>query len=255
MTAQHDGLVAPDWSPSTAVVAVSTTRHAPGASLPPFERCNLGARSGDDPATVAGNRSGLVAALALPSSPWWLQQVHGAEVLRVTSALSAPLPVEHEPAVDAAVTSVRGVVLAVLSADCLPVLFAAADGSLIAAAHAGWRGLAAGVLEATIAEMDCAPGDLHAWLGPAAGPQAYEVGAEVRAAFVDVDAGAAPAFTLTRRGHWHMDLYALARRRLSAAGVRQVSGGGQCTISDRRFYSYRRDGRTGRMASLIWLRD
>lgn len=254
MTAQREGLILPDWSPSTAVAAVSTTRHAPGASLPPFEHCNLGARSGDDPATVAGNRAGLVAALGLPSAPWWLQQVHGTGVLPVDRLLPGPMPLDEEPVADAAVTRTPGAVLAVLTADCLPVLFAADDGSVIAAAHAGWRGLAAGVLEATVAAMAAPASRISAWLGPAAGASAYEVGEEVRAAFVDRDGGAAMAFAPTRPGHWHVDLYALARQRLANVDVTAVSGGGECTISDARFYSHRRERQTGRMASLIWLR-
>lgn len=245
--------IIPDWPAPVSIAAASSTRGLPGGSLPPFDRCNLGARSGDDPATVAGNRTRLIGALDLPSSPWWLQQVHGTHVLDVGEALSAPMPIDDEPKADAAVTAVPGVVLAVLTADCLPVLFAADDGSSIGAAHAGWRGLAAGVLEATVAAMDGAPERILAWLGPAAGPASYEVGEAVRAAFVDGDAGAADAFVATRPGHWRMDLYALACRRLAACGVTRTFGGDCCTISDARFYSYRREGRTGRMTSLIWL--
>jgi YfiH family protein len=163
------------------------------------------------------------------------------------------LPTEP-PVADAAVTRSPGEVLAILSADCLPVLLCAADGSEIAAAHAGWRGLAGGVIEATMAAMQTAPADLLAWLGPAAGPQAYEVGAEVRDAMLLADAGASLAFSPTRPGHWHCDLYALARRRLQAAGIRSIHGGERCTISEpAHFYSHRRDGRSGRMASLIWI--
>jgi YfiH family protein len=155
---------------------------------------------------------------------------------------------------DAAVTGTPGVVLAILSADCLPVLLAARDGSEIAAAHAGWRGLAAGVLEATVAAMRSPAPDLVAWLGPAAGPAAYEIGEEVREAFVSRDPGAASAFIATRPGHWRVDLYALARRRLAACGVTRVHGGDRCTISEPAgFFSHRRDGRSGRMATLAWL--
>ena len=153
-------------------------------------------------------------------------------------------------------TGVAGTVLAILTADCLPVLFCNAQGDEVAAAHAGWRGLSAGVLEATVAAMATPARELMAWLGPAAGPQAYEVGEEVRDAFVDRDAGASAAFVATRPGHWRVDLYALARLRLAQAGIQsgQVFGGGLCTISDpARFYSHRRDQRTGRMASLIWM--
>jgi len=157
---------------------------------------------------------------------------------------------------DAAVTSCANIVLAILSADCLPVTFAADDGSEVAAAHAGWRGLAAGVLENTMAAMHASPDRLIAWLGPAAGPQGYEIGAEVFEAFVSRDPQAATAFVATRLDHWYVDLYALARMRLAAAGVRHVSGGGLCTITDpMRFYSHRRDQRSGRMATLVYRTD
>ena len=165
-------------------------------------------------------------------------------------------PTEDEPEADAAVNATPGRVLAILTADCLPVVLAARDGGEIAAAHAGWRGLAAGVLEATVAAMRTPPAALVAWLGPAAGPQAYEIGEEVRAAFVERDPGAATAFAATRPGHWRVDLYALARRRLAAAGLATdaIHGGGLCTISDpARFHSHRRDGRGGRMATLAWI--
>jgi polyphenol oxidase len=160
-----------------------------------------------------------------------------------------------EPEADAAITDAPGTVLAILTADCLPVVFAADDGSEVAAAHAGWRGLSAGVLEATVAAMHAPPARLLAWLGPAAGPQAYEIGGDVREAFLDLDARAEPAFVATRPGHWRIDLYALARMRLQRAGMAPdtIHGGGLCTISDpARFYSHRRDARTGRMATLVW---
>jgi YfiH family protein len=165
---------------------------------------------------------------------------------------------DAEPEADAAVTSARGVVLAILTADCLPVVFTADDGSEVAAAHAGWRGLAAGVLEATVAAMRKPPQRVQAWLGPAAGPQAYEVGQDVFDAFVVDDQGAASAFSATRPGHWTVDLYALARRRLARAGVDNFHGGGLCTISDpARFHSHRRSttdgsGGSGRLATLVW---
>jgi YfiH family protein len=161
---------------------------------------------------------------------------------------------DAEPEADAAVTSTPGVVLAILTADCLPVVFAAADGREIAAAHAGWRGLAAGVLEATVAAMRTPAARLTAWLGPAAGPDAYEVGEAVFEAFVAHHPAAGYAFTATRRDHWNVDLYALARQRLVAAGVHDIHGGGLCTISDPgSFYSHRRDQRTGRLATLAWI--
>jgi YfiH family protein len=177
-----------------------------------------------------------------------LRQVHG------TRVVVDPDPAT-EPEADAAIARVPGKVLAILTADCLPVVFASADGAVVAAAHAGWRGLAAGVLEATVMAMDAPPPALLAWLGPAAGPHAYEVGAEVRDAFVARDAEAAAAFVATRPGHWHVDLYRLARQRLMSAGLSPgaIHGGGLCTISDAaRFHSHRREQRAGRMATLVW---
>jgi YfiH family protein len=239
------------WTGAPAHVrGVATVRGGPGVSRPPFDAFNLGLRSGDDAAAVHANRAALAAALDLPSAPRWLAQVHGDAVVR----FDGTEPEGAEPVADASVTAVPGVVLAILTADCLPVLFAARDGREIGAAHAGWRGLAGGVLEATLAALRTPPAGLVAWLGPAAGPRHYEIGAEVRDAFLAHDAGAAAAFEPTRPGHWHMDIYALARARLAAAGVLDVQGGGLCTIGDAaRFYSYRRDGRTGRMATLAWM--
>jgi len=243
-------LLIPDWPAPPGVRACVTTRALPGASEAPFDAFNLGARCGDDPAAVMENRARLIALAALPASPHWLAQVHGTAVHRVLRRD----PATPEPEADAAVTNVPDAVLAILTADCLPVLFAARDGGEVGAAHAGWRGLAAGVLERTVASMHAAPGEILAWLGPAAGPTRYEIGEEVRAAFVDPDPAAAGCFTATRPGHFLIDLYALARRRLGNAGVTSVHGGGLCTITDAsRFYSWRRDGRTGRMATLIHL--
>jgi YfiH family protein len=245
-----DGLLVPDWLAPANVHAAVVQRDFPGVSLPPFDRCNLGARCGDDPAAVAANRASLARTLGLPHAPRWLAQVHGTRVVRFDDTTLA----DDEPAADAAVTSAPGVVLAILTADCLPVLLAARDGREVAAAHAGWRGLAAGVLEATVAAMRTAPADLVAWLGPAAGPQAYEIGAEVRDAFLAHDPAAEVAFVATRPGHWRVDLYALARQRLAAAGVTAVSGGDRCTISEpRHYFSHRRDACTGRLASLVWM--
>lgn len=242
------------WHPGATwagrVHAVSTLRHGAGVSQAPFDTFNLGSRSGDDPQAVARNRAELVDRLRLPSPPRWLRQVHGAGVVRFDAAVDA----SDEPEADAAVTAAPGVVLAILTADCLPVLLCSDAGDEVGAAHAGWRGLAGGVLEVTVAAMRTEPARLRAWLGPAAGPDAYEVGAEVRCAFVDADPAAAMAFVPTRPDHWRCDLYALARQRLARVGVSRVEGGGLCTISDqRRFFSFRRDGQTGRMASVIWV--
>lgn len=244
-----DAVIAPDWPAPPRVHALATTRRLPGNSTPPYDAFNLGLRSGEDEATVRANRRLLQRAFALPAPPRWMQQVHGDRVLRMT----AEVP-DDEPQADAAFTSEPGVVLAIQTADCLPILLCADDGAEIAAIHAGWRGLAAGVIEACVQRLATKPSRLLAWLGPAIGPASYEIGEEVRAAFLAHDARAGEAFEPTRPGHWRCDLYALARQRLTALGVIRIFGGGFDTFADARFYSYRRDGaRSGRMASLIWL--
>lgn len=246
--------IRPDWPAPPGVQALATLRHGAGVSPPPYDSFNFGLRSGDETANVLRNRGELRRLAGLPSSPHWLQQVHGIGVRRFDVPAGDTDP-DAEPVADAAVSSVPGVVLAVLSADCLPLLLAARDGSEVAAAHCSWRTLAAGLVAATLAQMRTPPAQLVAWLGPAAGAQAYEVGAEVFTAFVEADPAAAAAFRPTRPGHWLLDLYALTRRRLAAAGVTEVNGGGFCTISEpERFHSYRRDGqRSGRLASLVWI--
>ncbi len=242
-----DAWIVPDW-PAPVRAAVST-RWGPGLSEPPYARLNLGLHSGDRPERVRDNREILIQALGLPHPPRWLRQVHGTRV-----ATLGPLPQHDEPLADAAVSRIPGTVLAILTADCLPVLLAARDGSEIAAAHAGWRGLAAGVLEATLGEMLTPASQILAWLGPCIGSVSYEIGEDVHQAFVRDDAGAETAFKATRHGHWQCDLATLAKRRLQAAGVHDVRGGGFDTRRDPRFYSYRRDGKhSGRFASLIWL--
>lgn len=239
----------PAWPAPPNVRAAITTRCGPGRSQPPFDAFNLGTRCGDDARAVAANRAALAQALDLPAPPRWLRQVHGIEVVDADAMSS-----QDEPAADAAIA--RGdAVLAILTADCLPLLFCADDGSAIAAAHAGWRGLAAGVIEATVARLGMPASRVLAWLGPAIGARSYEVGDEVRAAFVAADAPAERAFVPTRVGHWHCDLTALARQRLAAAGVARVHGGRFDTFTDGRFYSYRRARETGRFASLIWRQD
>ena len=243
--------LSPAWPAPDRVRACTTLRHGPGVSPPPFDHFNLGLRCGDEPANALENRRLLHEAFGLPCEPVWLQQVHGTRVLRFDAH---PLEGAPEPEADAAVTGTDCLVLAILTADCLPVLFCDEAGTEVGAAHAGWRGLAGGVLEATVAEMQSDPEDINVWLGPAAGPASYEVGEEVRAAFVAGDRGADKCFVATRPGHWLVDLPGLARRRLKKVGVRQVFGGAEDTIADPgRFYSHRRDARTGRMASLIWL--
>lgn len=241
------------WPAPPGVSAITTTRVGAGVSQPPFAAFNMGLRSGDERAAVLENRRQLQHMLALPSAPHWLRQVHGVQVAQIAAA---PSDDGDEPEADAAVTAKRGQVLAILTADCLPVVLAACDGSEIAAAHAGWRGLAAGVLEGTLATMQTAPQHLRAWLGPAASARHYEIGAEVREAFIGHDAAAAACFAAIRPGHWKVDLYALARQRLIASGMSAdaIYGGEHCTIEEHRtFYSYRRDGHTGRMATLVWM--
>jgi YfiH family protein len=243
-----EGVIVPDWPAPSNIRAVVTTRVFPGESKAPFERCNLGTRCGDEPGAVTANRVALIDALELPEAPRWMRQVHGIDVHDVDAVLA-----DVEPAADAAMTRNAGRVLAILTADCLPVFLCTDDGIAIAIAHAGWRGLAGGVVEATVAQLAVAPASLLAWLGPAIGARSYEVGEEVRAVFVDGDGNASAAFEPTRPGHWHCDLYALARMRLAAAGVDRVFGGGFDTFADARFYSYRRDRETGRFASLLWI--
>ncbi len=246
-----DTWIFPDWPAPRRVHTAVTTREGPGISQPPFGRFNLGLRSGDDGHAVRANRSALRQSLNLPAEPRWLRQVHGTVVAEL-----GPLPSPEEPEADAAVSRVPGTALAILTADCLPVLICAEDGSAIGAAHAGWRGLAAGVLEETVEQMQRSPAGLMAWLGPCIGAASYEVGEEVRKAFLDHDPAAADAFVATRPGHWFCDLSLLARQRLQAAGIAHIHGGGFDTRTDARFYSYRREGaRSGRFASLIWLAE
>ena len=236
----------PDW-PAPAGVRAAFTLRAGGVSASPFDSLNVGAHVGDRPEAVDENRRRIGRELALPGEPAWLEQVHGTKVADL----------DHAPATaraDASCTHSAGRICAVQVADCLPVLLAARAGSAVAAAHCGWRGLADGVLEATVRVLGVPAGELYAWLGPAIGPGAFEVGAEVRTAFLKQDARAATAFQGNSRGRWQCDLFELARQRLAVLGVAAVYGGGVCTHSDaQRFFSYRRDGRCGRMAALIWL--
>lgn len=218
-----------------------------GVSQGPYASLNLGDHVGDDPAAVVENRAILQQRLGLPAAPHWLTQVHGCQV--ATAEQSMP-----GCAADAICTRQPGRVCAVLTADCLPLLICDRQGGGVCAVHAGWRGLAAGVIEAALAKHDRPAADLLVWLGPAIGPGAFEVGEDVRQAFVAQDCEAEAAFEPLRAGHWLADIYTLARQRLSRLGVGFVGGGEYCTVTDReRFFSYRRDGVTGRMASLIWL--
>lgn len=220
-----------------------TTRDG-GVSQGPFSSLNLGDHVGDDPALVAENRAAL--RTLLPAEPAWLRQVHSA---RVVEAGAGQLEA------DGVYTRAQHTVCAVLTADCLPVLLCDRAGSVVAAAHAGWRGLADGVLEASVASMGVPPREILAWMGPAIGPGAFEVGNEVRETFIARHAKAEAAFRPRAAGKWLADIYALARLRLREAGVEAIFGGGRCTVTEAEtFFSYRRDGQTGRMASLIWLR-
>ncbi len=243
MKAPPDWIV-PDWPAPTRVKSLITTRNG-GVSAGAHASFNLGLRAGDDTAAVHANRRQLRA--CLPAEPKWLRQVHAARVV-VADGLAGM------PEADASIARTAATVCAVMIADCLPVLLCDRAGSVIGIAHAGWRGLSSGVIENTLREMDVAPGELLAYLGPAIGPDAYEVGNDVHDAFVTGDPAASAAFKPYRENKWLADLFKLARRRLVRCGVQQVFGGGLCTYRDpARFYSYRRDKVTGRMAALIWL--
>lgn len=237
-------LVFPDWPAPAKVKALQTTRLG-GYSSGPYASLNLGDHVGDDPLVVAANRQRLNR--FVPTEPVWMRQVHGTNV--IDAALANCLP-----EADAAVARAPDTVCCVMTADCLPVLLCDHAGTVVAAVHAGWRGLLHGVIEATIAAMHVPSSGLLAWLGPAIGPQAFEVGDEVRQAFVHVDENAPHAFTPNANGKWLADIYLLARQRLQRAGVTQIYGGEFCTYTDSAcFFSYRREGVTGRMASMIWL--
>jgi YfiH family protein len=238
-------VIEPTWPAPSNVHAFSTTRLG-GKSSGPYRSLNLAAQVGDEPDAVAYNRQLLEQ--ALPHAPAWLTQMHGTNVVHAEAVQS---PVEA----DAAVTRKQGVVPVVLTADCLPVLFCDRAGTVVAAAHAGWRGLCNGVLENTLAAMECSTQDIYAWLGPAIGPTAFEVGEEVRAAFIAHDPQASLAFVEAEQtGKWLGNLYLLARQRLDKALVASITGGEYCTYTEAAtFFSYRRDKVCGRMATLIWL--
>lgn len=246
MTASENWLPA-DWSAPEGVVAGTTLRNG-GVSSGNFESLNLGAYVDDDADAVRENRIRFKAFCNLPSEPRWLRQVHGSHVLVDPTAGAVA-------EADAAITRHAGVVCVVQAADCLPVIFASGDGVEVAVAHAGWRGLLGGVLEATVRAMSADPANLLAWLGPAISQAAFEVGGEVRQQFLAHDPAADDCFAENERGRWQADLYGLARMRLSGLGVGQVSGGEYCTFSEpERFFSYRRDGACGRMASFVFRR-
>ncbi|MEO8166378.1 MAG: peptidoglycan editing factor PgeF [Betaproteobacteria bacterium] len=238
--------IVPDWPVPRRVRALITTRNG-GRSTGAYASMNLGLRVGDDPMRVHANRRLL--RQHLPAEPKWLDQVHGIGVVQaenVTDIVQA----------DASIAVTPGCVSVVMVADCLPILFAHCNGRSIGAAHAGWRGLAGGVIESTIRALDSPAQDLLVYLGPAIGPSAFEVGDEVRDTFIAHDRTAQVAFRPHTRGKWFADLFQLARQRLAALGVTNVHGGGQCTVSDpARFFSHRRDKVSGRMAALVWIED
>jgi YfiH family protein len=242
----------PEWPAPPSVRALSTLRQG-GVSAGPYASLNLGGHVQDAPGAVAENRRRLRIAASLPAEPAWLNQVHGAQIadLDAPSEIGSP---RAAPAADGAVTRVPGRICAILTADCLPVVLASTTGDAVAAVHAGWRGLARGVIEAAVAALAVAPSSLLAWLGPAIGPRRFEVGPEVRDEFLLGDPGALEAFAPNSRGRFMADLPALARRRLERLGVRRIYGGDACTHTEaERYFSHRRDGETGRQATLVWL--
>jgi len=237
-------LVRPDWPAPPQVRACITTR-AGGVSPPPYASLNLATHVGDAPAAVAENRYRLAQALGLPAAPRWLRQVHGTRCVDAARA-------GDDAEADAVLARRAGDVCAVLTADCLPVLLCDRAGTRVAAVHAGWRGLRDGVVAAALQRLDCPPRELLAWIGPGIGTDAYVVGAELRRDFLALDPGNASCF-VQRADGWHADLAALAERQLASAGVPSIGCSNLCTFQDERFYSYRRDGVTGRFASLVWL--
>ncbi len=236
----------PDWPAPNSVHACCTTR-AGGHSQTPYDSLNLAEHVGDDPARVDANRQSLTETLHLPGTPLWLGQTHSNTVLN-------PAVYKRTQQGDAMICRDPGQVAVVMTADCLPVLLCSRDGLEVAAVHCGWRGLLGGILDNTLAQMQHAPTECMAWLGPAIGPSAYEIDAAVYRPFVALDEDLKGIFKPVRDGHWLMDIYAIASGLLKRSGVSAIYGGGLCTCTDRkRFFSYRRDGVTGRMASLIWI--
>jgi YfiH family protein len=239
----HPDWIVPDWPAPRGIKALITTRRG-GASSGPFSSFNLGLRTGDEPQAVTLNRARLRG--VLPQEPRWLRQVHGSKVVEADTIADAP-------EADASVARRPGTVCVIMIADCMPVLFTDRRGSVVAAAHAGWRGLAGGVLEATVLAMEVEPAEILAYIGPGIGPEAFEVGADVHEAFVGRHREAEIAFIPHRPGKWLANLHVLARQALARAGVTQIHGDVQCTYSSpERFFSYRRTRVTGRMAALIW---
>ncbi len=241
----HPDWITPDWPAGTRVHALITTRDG-GVSSGKFASLNLSMRVGDDPRRVARNRAILRA--CLPAEPAWVKQVHGTAV--IDAARATP-----DAEADGIVTQSPGRVCAVMVADCLPVLLSDREGKSVGIAHAGWRGLAGGIVENVVQAMGVPSRDVIAYIGPGIGARRYEVGEDVRRAFVDRDPAAVRSFAPRQDGKYLVDLCALARQRLAAAGVAGIHGGGFCTASEERFFSFRRDQTTGRMAGLIWLEE
>lgn len=238
-------IITPNWPAPENIQACTTTRKG-GVSPPPYHSLNLAGHVGDSPEAVTENRNCLHQSLSLPREPSWLEQVHGQEIV----------PAHRGPGQrgDASIAYGPGPVCAILTADCLPLLLCDRGGTRVAAIHAGWRGLAAGIIEAAVRALETPGRHLLAWLGPAIGPKAFEVGPEVRQIFLDQDSRHASAFNAYRQGRWLANIYQLARLCLTKQGIRFIYGGQYCTVAEPdRFYSYRRDGQTGRMATLIWL--
>ncbi|MBT8136683.1 MAG: peptidoglycan editing factor PgeF [Gammaproteobacteria bacterium] len=243
----RDTVITPDWPAPDNVRALCTTRNG-GRSHRPFDSLNLAGHVGDEPRRVRENRQFIIDELELPAEPAWLDQQHG----RIAVSIDRGVP---DISADAAVSHRSDRVCAVLTADCLPVLLCDSDGTRVAAVHAGWRGIAAGVIEAAVEALLPTGRQLLAWLGPAISAACYEIDAPVRDRLLGGCTNPDAAFAATRPGHWNLDLSELARQRLQQVGVGQIFGGELCTYSDQRFYSHRRDGRCGRIASLIWLAD
>jgi YfiH family protein len=239
-----DHCLIPNWPAPSNIRALQTTRIG-GFSRAPYDSLNLGSHVNDAPLDVARNR--MLLNTLMPSEPVWLEQVHGILVANADSASCLPQA-------DACIATHRSAVCVVMTADCLPVLLCDQQGTVVGAVHAGWKGLAAGVIEATVQAMNVPAQSLMAWLGPAISRDAFEVGAEVREIFIDTDPQASAAFVVGQRGKWLADIYSLARLRLNALGITSINGGNCCTYTEaEKFFSYRRDGLTGRMGTFIWL--
>lgn len=240
--------IQPDWPAPSNIKAYSTLRHS-GISQPPYDLLNLGIHVGDEIANVAKNRLLLKQLLQLPSEPIWIQQQHSNIAVLATDE-------NRNKTADASFTKESNTICVVLTADCLPILLCNREGTMVSAIHAGWRGLSNGIILQTLSAINMPDADILAWLGPAISPICFEVGEEVRNLFIDIDPETKNAFTPTKRGRWLGDLYAIARLQLKKQGITSIYGGEHCTYSDtKRFFSYRRDGITGRMASLIWIND